>query len=133
MVKKMKHFANLQQRNTYVVYARKRGDTAQEVSEAVGITEKQVRNVFITYRQNGRVSRKKGSGRPEVLNKHYKLLVLRVVSFYPLKPLVNIIDEYNVPYTIRTVENYLEKAGFTNKRTSQKPYLSYQNEQVCLF
>ena len=67
MVQKI-HFSSKESCNSYIVGCLKSIKAVRAVAEEVGLSKKQVRRVFSAYRQNGRIKRKKGSGRPRALH-----------------------------------------------------------------
>jgi len=69
-------FRTTQERNSYIVASLDSKKATEKISKAVGLSKRQVERINTEYRINGRLSRKKGSGRPEVLSKGDKLSFL---------------------------------------------------------
>lgn len=126
---KVHKFKSVEGRNGYIVAKRNSGKTIHEISEDVGLSERQVQRICTAHKQNGRLSRKKGSGRPKSLTKAQKLRLLRTIEAHFGTPLSNIIRDLRLPCTIRTARNYLRSVGYSYKKTHKMPYLNYQSEE----
>ena len=129
MVKKVK-FDTIEDRNKYIVQAIKASKPASKLSEEVGVTRRQISNICRRYQQNGAVKRRRGSGRPQLLNAREKLRVLRTVEYNPTMALSLLMQRYSIPGSVQTVRNYLKKQGFTYKKTQRKPYMDNYSQQA---
>ena len=130
MVRNVKVFRTLESRNSYIVARRKSGLSASETGSEVDLSGRQVRAVCRAYRQNGRVWRKQGSGRPQVLTARRKQTLFKVVMYHPTQPLADILSQYNIACSIRTAQRYLKSRGFSYKKTQKRPYLTYINKEA---
>lgn len=109
-------FKNIRERNAYIIGQLNAKKTIGEVSNKVGISKRQVKRIRKSHRINGRLGRKKGSGRPHVLDKTQKLKLLQLVKWNFGKPLSSIIRENNLGCTTQTARNYLRSIGFSYKK-----------------
>lgn len=126
-------FKNIRERNAYIIGQLNAKKTIGEVSNKVGISKRQVKRIRKSHRINGRLGRKKGSGRPHVLNKTQKLKLLQLVKWNFGKPLSSIIRENNLGCTTQTARNYLRSIGFSYQKTQKKPHLNKENITDRLF
>ena len=132
MVKQHK-FPTVASRNSYIVARKKDKVNTQELAEEVDLSPSQVNRIYKRYKQNGQVSRKKGSGRRKVLTKAQKLQLLRAAGRRPGALVQSIIDEFNIPCSDETAITYLKSMGYSYKKTQKRPYLDYVDEQARLY
>jgi len=132
-MKNILRFKNIGQRNSYIMGQLNAKKTIGEVSNKVGLSKRQVKRIKKNHRANGRLVRKKGSGRPQVLNKAQKLKLIQLVKWNFGKPLSYLIRENNLGCSTQTARNYLRYIGFSYKKTQKKPHLSKINIRDRLF
>jgi len=107
------NFPTLEARNGYIIGQMKAGIPATKVAKVVGISKRQVDSIYRTYRSSHRLGRKKGSGRPKLLNKKDKCRLVKTLAINYGVPLKVIIKDYNIPCSVRTAERYLNSIGWS--------------------
>ena len=129
---KTRKFKTLEGRNGYIVGQRRNGKTADDISKEVGICKRQVKRISQAYRQNGPLSRKKGSSRPQVLNKVQKLRLLKTLENDYGRPMHIIVEDLKLPCNVQTAINYAKLHGFFYRKSQKKPYLTYEDHEARL-
>lgn len=125
-------FPSTETRNEYIITELNNGKTIGEVSRSVGLTKRQIKRIKKAHQTNGRIARKRGSGRRNALSKSQKLQLLLTIRWNFAKPLSAIVVELGLPCTVQTARNYLHSKGYSYKKTQKRPYLSYQSKQERL-
>lgn len=120
-------------RNGKIIGALQHGAVASKVAQQYKISERQVYRILRAYRVNGRLKRRKGSGRPEALDKRQKLRLIRTVAANPGTPLPLILRRLELPCEIRTAHKILKKARLTYKKTQMIPDLNQNHIEQRLF
>lgn len=119
-------------RNGYIVG--QVNQTAREIGDKVGLSARQVKRIRKRYKINGKLKRKKGSGRPQVLTKNHKIRLINAIIKNPCQSLSSIVANLNLPCCNVTAKNFLKSKGYSYKKTRPRPYLSYKNvEDRLLF
>ncbi len=125
-------FNTQSERNSYVIGKLNSGLTIRDVATTLNMSSRQIKRIKKAYRTNGRLTRKKGSGRPKVLTKRDKLRLLQAVRWNFSRPLSAIIRQLGLQCSTQTARNYLHSVGYSYKKAQKRPYLSYQNQEVRL-
>jgi len=129
---KTRKFSTYESRNAYIVASKKSGKTTEEISDEVDLSSSQVNRICKAHKQNGRLTRKKGSGRPKILTKAHKLKLLKAAGRHFGRSVQDMIDECNIPCSDETARGYLKSMGYTFKKSQKMPYLEYEDEQARL-
>ena len=116
-------------RNHFIIAQSHASKTAEDIGNKVGLSKRQVKRIRKRYRNQGRLSMKKGSGRPHIMTKSHKLRLRNAINRSPCTPLATIVDSLDLPCSVVTAPNYLKSVGYSYKKTRPKPYLSYKNVQ----
>ena len=130
---KSKSFKTLTSRNKYIMEQKKAGKTSIEIGDEVGLSPSQVNRIIMAYKQNGRLQRKRGSGRQPVLTKAQKLKLCRLVEKYPEMSAATLAAECKINCSPQTIRNYLKSIGYSYKKTESQPYLTVQDYKERLF
>ena len=93
---KRPNFKNLKTRNRYIVDQHKAGVSSAWITGEVGISHSQVNRIISSFNQNGRLNRKKGSGRQTVLTKAQKLRLCKAVENHPEMSAAALAAECNI-------------------------------------
>ena len=120
-------FSSLEGRNKYIVLMI--GETFEKVADDTGLSTRQVRRVYKAYKEDGRIGRKSGSGRPKALRRCHKTKILdalRKNAYLSLRDLRALI---NYPACPATMETYLRNLGWNYKKSKTRPALSSQDKQ----
>ena len=129
MVKKVK-FDTIEDRNKYIVQAIKASKSASKLSEEVGVTRRQISNICRRYQQNGAVKRRRGSGRPQLLNAREKLRLLRAVEYNPTMALSLLMQRYSILALCKQLEiTSRSRASHTKKLSASLTWITIVNKQ----
>jgi len=128
MDKRLK-FKSPEARNGYILGQINNKVPLGEVSKKVGLCKRQVRRIRKAYKENGRLQRKKGSGRPKALTKAQKVSLIQYTKWHFGRPMSRIVNDINLPCSPQTARNYLKSIGFSYKKARTKPHLTEKNKQ----
>ena len=93
---KRPNFKNLETRNRYIMAQHNVGESSAWIADEVGISPSQVSRIISSFNQNGRLNRKKGSGRQTVLTKAQKLRLCKAVENHPEMSAAALVVECNI-------------------------------------
>ncbi|MBC7196880.1 MAG: IS630 family transposase [Deferribacterales bacterium] len=86
--------------------------TPNQISKAVGLTRQSVYNI----RKRRTIKRKKGSGRPDILEASIKKSIVGIITNNPFLSSEDITDRLNLRCSSRTVRRYLHDLGFKMRK-----------------
>ena len=84
-------FRTVTERNQFIVDKKKEGASNQEIAQKTKLSIRQIQNISKAYKKNGRIVRKKGSGRKDAMSPLDKARVrmkLRINPFRSCRSLV---------------------------------------------
>ena len=86
------------------------------IAKKARVSEKTVRNI----KKRKRVERRKGSGRKAILSQSDKMKILHRLRHNPFASLANIRAELDLPFSVKTINNYLKSSGFRWRKPDHK-------------
>ena len=111
-------FNNVEKRNRFVVKQKNRGRSNQSISSEVGLSIRQIQNIFKTAKEEQRFMRKKGSERPEALSKYDKMRISKKKRKNPYYSSAGIQRSLGLKAARHTVYRHLKRRGLTHKKAT---------------
>ncbi len=123
-------FKTIEERNKFIVEKVKEGLSLDELSAHVKLSVRQIRNIIKTYRINGKIGRKIGSGRKKAISKGQAIQIKNDLRNNPFKSLRSIKSQRQIKASTKTISRYLKKTGYSYKKASKIPKLNDSHKKV---
>ena len=114
-------FSNTQKRNKYIVKRKKQGIVNATIAKEVALSVRQIQNIYKTSQNQ---NQRKKIGRPKALQKGNKIRILNTLRKNPYLSCSKIQTSLGLKVSPRTINNYLQKCGWTYKKAKKIAKLS---------
>lgn len=100
------------------------------VAEEFQISKSTALRIYRKWRNEARVNRNIGSGRPKISNAEHDALLCNVLRRNPFESAVTATNISNFPGTVRTARRRLQESGLRNYSAARAPFLTQIHKEA---
>ncbi len=119
---------SVEKRNKAILKMKQDGYNKTQIGLEFGLSPRQVGRVLEAYRENGRFSRKKGSGRKTVITRSLSRRILNALKKNPYQSCATLKANLKTSVSVKTISNYLHSIGWTYKKATKIPKLDQNHK-----